>query len=518
MAGIYKKAGALVIAVVTFGMAGLASAQTFYYSSPSYSTPSYGSSYSMYDQAAYTGACTGITRDLSLGMSGSDVTSLQQFLVSRHYPGGGNWMVTGYFGKATAAAVRNFQGAQGLSATGYVDGPTRLALDRVSCGGSSHVTPSYDYSYVAPTYTTPSYTAPTYTYPYTQPSYVQPTYTYPQYGYGTGCDGVQGSYYYGYSGIGTYYPNCNYYDRNQYTTPTITTLTPQSAAVGASVTVIGNGFSTTGNTVHFGNGVITNLSSSDGRSLSFTLPTQLTGYGSQQVGLGTYYVSVTNSSGYTSNTLPFTVTSLGSYGAPVITNVSGPTNLGLNTQGVWSLTVNNQSGSYLTASVQWGDPQNYAYAQASQQNIATGLQTITFTHSYLQSGTFTIVFTVTNSAGLSNTSSITVNVSNTGSTGSLSIASITPVRGVAGTQIAIQGSGFSTYDNTVHFGNGGTMHVPSYNGTAIYYTIPQYLSPCDVTTGTVCPMYLQFVTPGVYPVSVQNGSGTSNTVNFTVIQ
>lgn len=509
MAGTLKSAGALILGVVTFGIAGLASAQTFYYSTPSYS---------MYDQAAYTGTCTGITRDLSVGSSGSDVTALQQFLVSRHYPGGGNWMVTGYFGKATAAAVRNFQGAQGLAVTGYVDGPTRLALDRVSCGGSSYAAPNFDYSYVAPTYTTPTYSTPTYTYPYTQPTYTQPAYTYPQYDYGNGCNGYQGSYYYGYSGIGTYYGNCDYYDRNQYATPTVTSMNPQSAGVGASVTIFGTGFSTTGNTVHFGNGVITNLGSADGRSVSFIVPSQLTGYGSQQVGLGTYYVSVTNSSGYTSNTLPFTVTSLGSYGAPTISNVSGPTNLGVNTQGVWSLTVNNQSGSYLTAFVQWGDPQNYAYSQqASQQILATGSQTITFTHAYAQAGTFTIVFTVTNSAGLSNTSTITVNVSGSGSTGALSIGSITPVQGVPGTQIAIQGAGFSTYDNTVRFGNGGTMHVPSYNGTTIYYTIPQYLSPCDVSTNTVCPMYLQFVTPGVYPVSVQNGSGTSNTVNFTVI-
>ena len=52
--------------------------------------------------------CVVLTSDLSFGAKGNEVSKLQQFLVSQNYPGGGNWMVTGYFGNATVTAVRNF--------------------------------------------------------------------------------------------------------------------------------------------------------------------------------------------------------------------------------------------------------------------------------------------------------------------------------------------------------------------------------------------------------------------------
>lgn len=512
MVGITKRLSSIALTGAVLLLAPLASAQTYYYSSPS-----------LYDQAygSYTGACVNLTRDLSPGSQGSDVSSLQTFLVSRNYPGGGNWMVTGYYGAATAAAVRNFQSAQNLPATGYVDAQTRAAVNSVSCGGTAYnYNNAYAYQQYGQQYGNQNQYTPfnySYTYPYTQPTYTYPLgncgYNYGSNSYGYNYGG------YGYTGIGTYYDSCsNNYNQYQIGTPSISLLSPNSGAVGASVTVFGSGFTTTGNTVHFGNGVITNLGSPDGRSVSFTVPTQLTGYGSQVVGLGTYYVSVTNAAGFTSNTVPFTVSSLGAAGAPTITNVSGPTNLGVNAQGVWTLTTNNFTNSYISASVQWGDPQYYGYAAAvPQQIIGSGSQTLTFTHAYAQAGTYTIVFTVSNAAGQSNTSTITVNVSGS-STGSLTITSITPSTGRVGTQIAIQGSGFSLYDNAVHFGSGGTMHVPSYNGTTIYYTVPQYLSPCDLSQSTVCPMYLQLVTPGTYPISVTTGSGTSNTQNFTVTQ
>jgi peptidoglycan hydrolase-like protein with peptidoglycan-binding domain len=463
-----------------------------------------------YSYASPVSSCINISRDLYQGMRGSDVTSLQTFLVSRNYPGGGNWMVTGYYGAATAAAVRNFQTAQGIAPSGRVDGQTRLALDRVSCGDSTYsydmpsyvpTTPSYTY----PTYTTPSYTYPTYS--YTTPTLTNPVYNCPSYG----------GYYYGYTGVGNYNGGCGNYSYNQQyqtTTPTVAYLSTQSGSVGTPVTVFGNGFSTTGNTVRFGNGVITGLSSADGRSLSFTVPSQLSGFGSQAVALGTYYVSVTNAGGYTSNTVPFTVTSLGSYGAPSVTGVTGPTTLATGTQGTWTLSTNNQSNTYLTADVQWGDGQT-----STQQLIGTGSQATVFSHAYTQAGTYTAQFKVTNGSGQSSISSVTVSVSGTNA-GSLSISTITPTQGRIGTQIVIQGTGFSTYDNTIRFGSGGTMHVPSYNGTTIYYTVPQYLSPCDITPQSgVCAQYLQIVTPGTsYQLSVSNGSATSNSVSFTVTQ
>lgn len=65
-------------------------------------------------------------RELQLGMSGSDVSSLQTFLAKDKtiYPKG---QVTGYFGTATKSAVINFQKKNGISAIGRV-GPATLKV------------------------------------------------------------------------------------------------------------------------------------------------------------------------------------------------------------------------------------------------------------------------------------------------------------------------------------------------------------------------------------------------------
>lgn len=403
-------------------------------------------------------------------------------------------MATGFFGAATQAAVRNFQGAQGVVASGYVDAATRAAISRVSCGyGGSGYDGSYPYQ---------SYQYPLFSNTYDCGGYGYPNIFGAYYG-GAGC-AQAGNYYYGNS---TTYQGA----------PVLISLNPQSGAVGTSVTVYGYGLSSTGNTVHFGSGVIANLVSSDGRSVSFTVPSQLSGYGSQATTLGTYNVYVTNASGVSSNVLPFTVTSLGASAAPVITGVSGPTSLSVNQQGTWTITVNNQNAAYLSVSVLWGDPAYGAYASAPQQVYGAGTQTLTFSHAYAQAGTFTITFTAANGSGTSNTSSVTVNVSGIGTSGAVSLSSLSPAQGMVGTQVVIRGSGFSAYDNTVHFGAGGTRHVPSFdNGTTIYYTVPAYVSACDLVSSGVCGAPVMLVTPGSYALSVGNAGFTSNALTFTV--
>ncbi len=103
------------------------------------------------------------------------------------------------------------------------------------------------------------------------------------------------------------------------TAPSITPLSPPSGPVGTSVTILGTGFTSTGNRINFGSGVILNVNSSDGRIIQFSIP-------SDQVPLcattaprcllpapynlvvpGNYSVSVTNANG-TSNTVQFNVT------------------------------------------------------------------------------------------------------------------------------------------------------------------------------------------------------------------
>jgi peptidoglycan hydrolase-like protein with peptidoglycan-binding domain len=67
-----------------------------------------------------------LNRQLELGMSGSDVSTLQSYLAEDPtiYPQG---LVTGYFGFLTKAAVANFQSANGLSSVGRV-GPMTLPV------------------------------------------------------------------------------------------------------------------------------------------------------------------------------------------------------------------------------------------------------------------------------------------------------------------------------------------------------------------------------------------------------
>lgn len=67
-----------------------------------------------------------ITRQLQLGMSGSDVSSVQTFLANDRtlYPQG---LVTGYYGFLTKSAVSNFQIRNGLPGVGRI-GPATLPI------------------------------------------------------------------------------------------------------------------------------------------------------------------------------------------------------------------------------------------------------------------------------------------------------------------------------------------------------------------------------------------------------
>jgi len=599
-----------VVAVSLFG-ATAASAQTYY---PSY-TPSYTSSYS-------SGSCGNVTTTLSYGSTGTQVSALQNFLVAQNYPGGGSWMVTGFYGTATAAAVRDFQQAHGLPQTGSVDSSTLAAIN--SCGGTSYLpglggtgyTTPYTYTQTNPyTYTNPYITTPyTYTYPtnynnnynynYNTGCGVYPYYTTctNPYGsaptltslsvtsalpgmqitaYGTSFDPVSNTVYVGgvtLSGIPSYdgvslvftvpanasnvvsvsvgnshgtsnaltlsvsgtvtcgvypytncgtptypiYPTspCGYgypYTSNCINTgiPTISYITPTSGGVGTSVTVLGSGFSTTGNAVHFGNGIIGNLLSSDGRSLSFTVPTTISGYGYQPVGLGTYNVSVSNSAGVSSNSMPFTITSLGGTGAPTITGVTGPTSLAVGAIGTWSLNIQNPTGSYVTTSVTWGDTGNgYVNQAAPQTTYAQGASTLTFTHAYIAAGTYTVTFTVSNENGQQNTTTETVYVSGTGSNGAPSVSYITPSSGYPGQLVTIYGSNFAATNNTLNFGVGTIPNISS-NGSSLTFNVPSFVS-IYCAPGLTCGQVPVPVDPGTYNVSVTDQYGTSQTLSFQV--
>lgn len=75
-----------------------------------------------------------IDRELSVGMSGADVTALQTFLAqdSTLYPEG---LITGYYGNLTKAAVARFQARNGIAAVGRV-GPVTLPVLNMKMAGT----------------------------------------------------------------------------------------------------------------------------------------------------------------------------------------------------------------------------------------------------------------------------------------------------------------------------------------------------------------------------------------------
>ena len=99
-------------------------------------------------------------------------------------------------------------------------------------------------------------------------------------------------------------------------TPTLARLTPASAAVGATLTVTGAGFASTGNAVKIGGGYLLNLRSTDGTSITFVLPSglelcgpgvQVCSEGYMEMRPGTYDLAVVTSKS-ASNSVTLTVT------------------------------------------------------------------------------------------------------------------------------------------------------------------------------------------------------------------
>ncbi len=210
---------------------------------------------------------------------------------------------------------------------------------------------------------------------------------------------------------------------------------------------------------------------------------------------------------------------------PVISGINGPQTLNVNQIGTWTVTISGLNGGNLTYTIDWGDRPVYPYG-ANNSSTLSFQQNALFTHTYTQAGTYQPVFTVTNNSGQSTSSSSSVVVS--GSTSRLSpvIYSISPTYGPVGTQVTISGTGFGYSGCTVYYcGNGiatstinfgGTTipNVYSYNGTSLTFTVPSNLNTCY--PGQYCPQYYAPVNPGVYPISVANANGVSNSVNFTV--
>jgi peptidoglycan hydrolase-like protein with peptidoglycan-binding domain len=195
--------------------------------------------------------------------------------------------------------------------------------------------------------------------------------------------------------------------------PTLSTLTPNTGTVGSEVTVTGSGF-TSDNTILFDGMVAArDVVMSGSQTLQFSVPStigancSLSVICTDDVGLvtpGTYNVAVENANG-TSNTATFTVTGSNT-GSLSITGLDAPSQLAVGQTGTWTVHVANATGQ-ISYSVVWGDEQNTLTPTAA--GVSTNVSTSgTFTHSYMNTGTYTPVFMVSGANGSAKTSATVV--------------------------------------------------------------------------------------------------------------
>lgn len=98
---------------------------------------------------------------------------------------------------------------------------------------------------------------------------------------------------------------------------------------------------------------------------------------------------------------------------PVINGVTAPVSLNVNQSGTWTVQASDPENGSLSYSVDWGDyacPGGYICATTSVLMMKSLVQTSTFTHSYASAGTYTVKFTVQDTAGQTAQTSATVQV------------------------------------------------------------------------------------------------------------
>lgn len=93
---------------------------------------------------------------------------------------------------------------------------------------------------------------------------------------------------------------------------------------------------------------------------------------------------------------------------PIINGLTGPAKLKINETGTWKITAHDD-GTILTYAVLWGDIAAAA-PSTEKMNQQYSAQTTTFTHAYAAAGTYTVTFNITDNAGHTTTTTITVEV------------------------------------------------------------------------------------------------------------
>jgi hypothetical protein len=415
----------LAIAILAGSVPVITNAQAYY---GNYST--YGSAY----------GCLTLTAYQQLGTTDSQtngqVTLLQEFLNQTGYLSG----VSGTFDTGTLGAIINYQNAHGILATGVLDPITISAINAQSCENG------YGSNYGG--------SAPIYSYPITQ------------YGNGTNCywsGGYNSTYVCRTSGAPIIYPVnpgdpmiCNtnvygngYYNNgswnngcNGYNSIRLNSLSASYSYNTATITVTGYGFTSSGNTVHFGNSIISNVYSPNGTTLVFSVPT---GYA-----VGTYSITVSNAQGGLSNALSFAISGNSYYGnnwngsaynnygnncdtnyyvpvynnysnkydcnsnaAPILSAITGPSNVVTGTTNTWDVSLENSSTAYASLTMNWGDGDSSI--PSSSNSGYNGIYS--FSHEYITPGVYTMRLTSTSANGVTTYQTYTVTVTGYGNNG-----------------------------------------------------------------------------------------------------
>lgn len=289
------------------------------------------------------------------------------------------------------------------------------------------------------------------------------------------------------------------------TKPVINEIDPEEGPTGTTVTLTGKRFDDD-NIVRFGKGAIHDPAvSDDGKTLSFTIPEEMGKYcppwrvctlEALEVTEGKYNVRVQDGN-KTSNTVHFEVTDDGTDpDEPLsIEGIEGPSALEVGEEGTWRVDVESESEGNLQYSVKWGDED---WSPLRLFSTDDGVQSSAiFTHTYTDEGTYYPEFTVTDADGNEVQASTTVVVGDDENDSVPHIVSLTPASAEVGSTVTIAGHHFDE-DSTVKLGNTSASNVDVESDTEITFTVPD-------------------LDPDTYAVTVTDNDGTSNAVDFDVI-
>ena len=280
--------------------------------------------------------------------------------------------------------------------------------------------------------------------------------------------------------------------------PTISGVSPVSAPAGQSVTVTGTGF-TSSNTVSIGTYSVGPVSSSNGTTLTFTVPSTTTA--------GSYTLSVSSlTTGATqaiaSNGIPFTIV------AGTVAATAAITSSLTSTSG--TPTISGTAANTTAVSVSITSSSGTSVFTSGSLAVSNGAWTTSVTPA-LAAGTYTVTVRDGSNNSLT-TGQLTIGSTNTGV--APTISSVSPMSVPAGQSVTVTGTGF-TSSNTVSIGTYSVGPVSSSNGTTLTFTVPSTatagsytLTVNSLTTGSTLPV----ASNGV-PFSVTAGNSNQNNNN-----